>query len=139
MAREDGRIMALWGREYGMAQGILDRVRECSGLSKSWILPPIGQVETRSLPTCYQNMGSRGTTNLEGKYLFSMYPYGLPWLNLDLAEGGLHGRRPDAGERQARGDDRRSGRGQSCPSCLQRLALHIEVRHRCSFPPVPPR
>lgn len=85
MAREDGRIMALWGREYGMAQGILDRVRECSGLSKSWILPPIGQVETRSLPTCYQNMGSRGTTNLEGKYLFSMYPYGLPWLNLDLA------------------------------------------------------
>src|SRR5688572_16364975 len=61
---------------------ILERVRQCSALSKPWIMPPSGHSKTAKLPEPFQSMLSRGLTNIIGKMLLAMWPPGIPFFQL---------------------------------------------------------
>jgi hypothetical protein len=61
---------------------ILERIRQCSALSKPWIMPPSGHSKTEKLPEPFQSMLSRGLTNIIGKMLLAMWPPGIPFFQL---------------------------------------------------------
>lgn len=66
-------------------ESILQTARRCASLTKPWVLPPLNQQSDQSLPENYQSIGSRGITNLEGRMLLALHPYGAPWFIEELA------------------------------------------------------
>ena len=63
---------------------ILERARACAALSKPHILPPANHGKDDELPENFQSLGSRGSTNLEGRLLLALFPPGRPWFQLKL-------------------------------------------------------
>jgi hypothetical protein len=68
--------------DHGADNEVLERARLCAALTKPWILPPQDQNTNSKLPENYQSIGSRGTTNIEGRLLLALYPPDSPWFRL---------------------------------------------------------
>jgi hypothetical protein len=64
----------------------LDSARECSALTKPWVLPPRNQTADSKLPENYQSIGARGITSLEGKMLLAIFPPDQPWFGFALSD-----------------------------------------------------
>lgn len=75
-------IKSRFDQDYAAAQGTINLARKCAALTKPAYLPPEGQSPDSELPETFQSDGALGTTNLEGKFLLTMYPPDQPWTEL---------------------------------------------------------
>lgn len=83
---KEGPIAKLWMEMDVQRRGILDEARICAALAgKPYILPPENHPPNAQLPETYQSIGSRGTTNMEGKFVLALFPPDQSWLNLTPA------------------------------------------------------
>lgn len=60
----------------------LETARLCARLTQPGILPPLGLAKGERVMTNYQSIGSRGTSNIEGRMLLSLFPVDQFWFLL---------------------------------------------------------
>lgn len=76
----------------------LIRAREAAGLTKPYLMPPLGFNSSMSLPTPYQSLGARGVRNLASKLLTSLFPTNTSFFKYEIDDQVLDqiAQRPDA-------------------------------------------
>lgn len=76
---KSGVIGKLYDQLDGERYSSLHRARQCSALTKPWVLPPVGHSETSQLPDSYASVPGRALTAMEGKLLLSLFPPDRPF------------------------------------------------------------
>lgn len=90
-----------WAEQDSARQAILNRARTCAALTRPWILPPVGQVETGKMPETFTSLPGRGIANLEGRLLMALYPVGTPFFQLKPAAALRYSKSVDPAQIQA--------------------------------------
>ena len=75
-------LKSWWHKADSDRQEILQRARQCSALTKPWVLPPESQSSNAKLPEPFSSLAARGITNLEGRLLLALYPPNMPFFRL---------------------------------------------------------
>lgn len=80
-----GIIAKLYDNLHNDRRAILNRVRQCTALTKPWLLPPEGQSPNNELPDSYASVPTRALTAMEGKLLLSLFPPDRPFFRQVVA------------------------------------------------------